>query len=298
MITVIGSSNTDMAVKTKKMPLPGETVIGGVFSMVAGGKGANQAVCAAKLGYDVTFVTRLGNDMFGKKMLEDFAEYNMDTSHIKLLDGVSSGVALIMVDENAENSIVVASGANMCVTTEAVEAASEAIKNSDALLVQFEIPMKSVERAIDIAYDAKTKIIVNPAPANTLSLERMKKIDVLIPNQYEALQLLGKDPTAAAEPEDLAKELMKLGVGAVVITLGSKGALVCEKDKTTLIPAKKVKAIDTTGAGDSFAAALTCALTDGKELCEAAEFATKVSAITVTRFGAQTSLPTIDEIEA
>ncbi|MBP5094149.1 MAG: ribokinase [Abditibacteriota bacterium] len=296
-IVIIGSSNTDMVAKTKRMPGPGETVVGGTFGMVAGGKGANQAVCAARLGCDTAFVCCVGDDVFGEKALAGFKAEGLDISRAKTVKGVSSGVALIIVDEGAENSIVVAPGANDALTPEVVDEAADLIKEADILLVQFEIPMESVERAIEIAHEAGTKVVVNPAPANVLSKKALSMTDVIVPNQYEAVQILGKDKDSLTSPADTAAELKALGVGAVVITLGSKGVFVSGPEGDASVPARKVKAVDTTGAGDCFTASMVCALSEGKSLKEAADFGVRASALSVTEFGAQPSMPTRKEVE-
>ena len=295
-LLVIGSSNIDMVVQTKKMPIPGETVLGGKFNMVNGGKGANQAVCAVKLGMDTGFLCRLGNDIFGQNTLKYFNDLGLDTSQTKLLDGVASGVALITVDESAENSIVVASGANNEVKPSDLD--EDYMKTVDGVLMQFEIPMETVECAIEKAYNLNKIVVVNPAPANELSQSALKKIDILIPNKNEARQLLGMAPDdESLSPEELAKKLREKGVKNVVITLGTQGSFVSsEKEGDFYVKAHKVKAVDTTGAGDSYCASLTCAYLEGKTLKESAEFASKVSALKVTKLGAQTT-PTREEVD-
>ncbi len=296
-LLVVGSSNTDMVVKTSKMPVPGETVLGGDFRMVPGGKGANQAVCAQKLGMETGFYTRLGNDLFGQNALEYYKNLGIDTRKIELLPQVPSGVALITVDETGENSIVVASGANNAVLPMDVEYARDYINEFDGLLVQFEIPIKAVTTAIEVAYQRKKFIVVNPAPAKKIGERYFKMIDVLIPNRGEARQLLGMAPNDESKsPEELAHLLRDKGAKNVVITLGTQGSFVSSQEGDFYVDCVKVNAVDTTGAGDAYCAALTCACLWGKTLKEACEFASLVSAIKVTRMGAQSS-PTMEEVK-
>ena len=296
-LLVVGSANTDMVVKTKKMPIPGETVLGGDFCMNQGGKGANQAVCAKKLGMDVGFYTRLGRDVFGENALKYYKELGIDTQKIELVPTVSSGVALITVDEKGENSIVVASGANNAVLPMDVEYARDYINEFDGLLVQFEIPIKSVTTAIEVAYQRGKFIVVNPAPAKQINDRYFKMIDVLIPNRGEARQLLGMAPDDESKsPEELAHLLRDKGAKAVVITLGTEGSFVSSQEGDFHVDCVKVNAIDTTGAGDAYCAALTCGCLWGKTLKEACEFASLVSALKVTKMGAQSS-PTMEEVE-
>ena len=296
-LLVVGSSNTDMVVKTKKMPVPGETVLGGDFCMNQGGKGANQAVCARKLGMNVGFYTRLGRDVFGQNALKYYKDLGIDTRKIELLPQVQSGVALITVDETGENSIVVASGANNAVLPLDVEYARDYINEFDGLLVQFEIPLNAVTTAIEIAYQQGKFIVVNPAPAKPVKERYFKMIDILFPNRGEARQLLGMAPDDDSKsPEELAHSLRDKGVKNVVITLGTQGSFVSGEEGDFHVDCVKVNAVDTTGAGDAYCAALTCGCLWGKSLKEACEFASLVSALKVTKMGAQSS-PTMEEVK-
>ncbi len=296
-LLVVGSANTDMVVKTQKMPIPGETVLGGDFCMNQGGKGANQAVCAKKLGMDVGFYTRLGRDVFGENALKYYNELGIDTQKVELIPNIPSGVALITVDEKGENSIVVASGANNAVLPLDVEYARAYINEHDGLLVHFEIPIKSVTTAIEVAYQREKFIVVNPAPAKQINDRYFKMIDVLIPNRGEARQLLGMAPDDESKsPEELAHLLRDKGAKAVVITLGTEGSFVSSQEGDFHIDCVKVNAVDTTGAGDAYCAALTCGCLWGKTLKEACEFASLVSALKVTKMGAQSS-PTMEEVK-
>lgn len=293
-IVVVGSSNTDMVVKTERIPSPGETVIGGDFVIAAGGKGANQAVAAARLGADVTLVARLGSDLFGDQSLENFKQEGINTDFIVRDAAAPSGVALISVDSRGENSIVVAPGSNGRLSVEDVDKAADEIRKADALVMQLESPMETVTHAARIAHEAGVRVILTPAPAQHVPKETLALIDVLIPNEYEAAQLAA---IGSHDVEDLGRALLEAGVGTVIITLGSKGVMMVQPGGTSRFEARKVEAVDTTAAGDSFTGALACALAEGKDMPDAITFAISAAAITVTRMGAQPSLPTRAELE-
>jgi len=294
-IVVVGSSNTDMVVKTARIPAPGETVIGGDFVIAAGGKGANQAVAAARLGAEVTLVARVGADLFGDKSLENFHREGIDTDFIVRDPQSPSGVALIFVDESGENSIVVAPGSNARLSPEDVDRVAERIRTADALVMQLESPIETVAHAAEIAHRAGVRVILNPAPAGMVPRDTLAKVDVLIPNESEAAQLAALD---SRDEEQLGAALLAVGVKSVIITLGSKGALLVEPAASRRFASRQVDAVDTTAAGDSFTGALACALAEGKAMPDAIEFATAAAAISVTRMGAQPSLPTRDELIA
>ena len=289
-ILVIGSSNTDMTVKTKALPLPGETVLGGVFTMGAGGKGANQAVAARRLGGDVKFICKVGRDIFGDNALAHYAEEGLDTSGV-LRSDLPSGVALISVDEKAENCIVVASGANNDLLEADIEASKEAIEQCGILLLQLETPVPSVLKAAEMARKAGATVVLNPAPACPLPDELFPFVDLFIPNQTELASFSGLPVGDAEQAAAAAAAMQRKGVGKLIVTMGSKGSLICDGGEPVFVPAKKVKAVDTTAAGDTFCGALCVALSEGKSLKEAAEFATAASALTVQKMGAQSSLP-------
>lgn len=296
-ILVVGSSNTDMVIKAAHLPRPGETILGGTFFMNPGGKGANQAVAIARLGAPITFICKTGTDIFGHQSQQLFESEGINTSYI-FSDPVNpSGVALISVDDNAENCIVVASGANANLTPEDLKKAEEAIDQCDIVLLQLEIPMETVEYVAKIASEKGKKVILNPAPAQPLSAELLSHLYLVTPNETEAEMISGVKIIDEASANEAARVLFEKGVQNVIITLGSKGALVYNEGKSEVVPAYKVKAVDTTAAGDVFNGALTVALSEGRNLIEASRFGCKASAIAVTRPGAQSSAPYRNEVD-
>ena len=298
-IVVIGSSNTDMVIRTKNLPRPGETVLGGTFFMNAGGKGANQAVACARLGGAVTFVCKTGNDVFGHQAYQLFDDEGIDPSYVFSDPKNPSGVALILVDDNAENSIAVASGSNSNLVTADIDNSLDAIENSEIVLMQLEIPIKTIEYAAQIAKSRGKMVILNPAPAPTepLPLSILKNIDLITPNETEAELISGipvvDEPSAIAA----AKRMAELGVKKIIITMGSKGAMLYEDGEGELIPSIRGKAVDTTAAGDCFNGALTIAISEGRSLKDAVLFANRAAAISVTRPGAQVSMPYRHEVD-
>lgn len=296
-IYVIGSSNTDMVVKAEKLPSPGETVIGGTFLMNPGGKGANQAVTASRLGGQVTFVASIGNDIFGRQALQQFQREKIDTTFILTDKNHPSGVALISVDAKGENSIVVAPGANAELSILKVEQALKAINDEAILLLQLEIPLETVEYVIEQGHHKNLKAILNPAPANRLSDDVFKHIFVITPNESEAELLTGIRLTNLESTQEAAEVLHSKGVKNVVITLGAKGAYLSNDTVKKLIAAPLVTAIDTTAAGDCFNGALAVALSENMPLDAAVAFACKAASISVTRMGAQSSLPHRKEVD-
>ena len=290
-IVVIGSSNTDLVIKTTRIPSPGETVIGGEFLMTAGGKGANQAVAIARLGGDVAFISKVGRDMFGESALRGYAADGLPTDYISRDGSAPSGVALITVDAHGENCIVVAPGANNTLTTADIDAHRELICGAEYLLMQLEIPLEVVEYAAEMADAHGVKVILNPAPAAPLSAGLLRKLYLITPNLSECCLITGIDINHEADAERGAEKLLEMGARAVIITLGSRGALIRTREECQMIAAEHVIAIDTTAAGDVFNGALTVALSEGKSLVEAAQFAAHVAAISVTRMGAQSSIP-------
>ena len=296
-IVVIGSCNTDMVISMDHLPLPGETLIGGEFFMNSGGKGANQAVAAARLGGNVSFIAKVGNDPFGKRALEQYRAERIDVKHILTDPEQPSGVALIMVDAQGENSIAVASGANAHLTTKDINNAKEILSRADIVLMQLETPITTVEHAANVAKRSGAKVILNPAPAQPLPESLLQNLYILIANETEAEFISGTQITDMDSVARAADILCDKGVEKVVITLGSRGAFVKERGNYHQIPGLKVKAVDATAAGDTFCGALCVALAEGKNLTEAVTFANRCAAVTVTRMGAQSSLPYRSEIE-
>ena len=296
-ILVVGSSNTDMVIKAAHMPRPGETILGGTFFMNPGGKGANQAVAIARLGGPVTFICKTGSDIFGHQSQQLFEEEGINTSYVFSDSGNPSGVALITVDEKAENCIVVASGANANLLPSDLEKAEEAIERADLVLMQLEVPMETVCFVADIAWQKGKKVILNPAPAHPLPADLLRHLYLITPNETEAEMITGVKITDESSAGEAARALSGMGVQHVIITLGSKGALIYSNGKAEMVPALKVEAVDTTAAGDVFNGALTVALSEGRSLKEAARFACKASAISVTRVGAQSSAPYRNEVD-
>lgn len=293
-LVVVGSSNIDMVVKTERIPRGGETVLGGDFVMVPGGKGANQAVCAAKLGADVALVARVGEDVFAEKSLDNFRATGVDTRFVTRDPNNASGVALIAVDEHGENAIVVAPGANSALTPADVDAARDTISGADAVILQLEIPEETVAHTVNLARSLGVRVVLNPAPIRPISEEVLAKVDVLVPNEHEAAGLVG----AELEPPTCARRVLALGAGAVVITLGARGAYAADARGGCFVEALKVQAVDTTAAGDAFTASLAFALAEGRDLIDAARFASRVAAISVTRMGAQSSMPSREEVDS
>lgn len=295
-IVVIGSTNMDMVVKTTHIPDPGETVLAGSFFMNPGGKGANQAVAAARTGGDVFFVTKVGNDVFGKQAVQIFDEEGINTVYLLSDAEAPSGVALITVDDKGENSIVVAAGANANLLPDDLNEISKEIEENTIILMQLEIPINTVRQAIRISKAKKACVVLNPAPMTELSEDILKGVDILTPNQKEAEMLSGIPVKDVASGYEAAKRIRELGVDNVIVTMGAAGSVVCEEGEMYQVPAPKVNAVDTTAAGDVFSGALVTGLSKGKVLREAVIYASRAAAISVTRLGAQSSVPYQNEI--
>ena len=295
-ILVIGSSNTDMVVKTERLPRPGETVLGGRFLMNPGGKGANQAVAAARRGGDVTFITKVGKDVFGDETLASLKRESICTQYVLRDEEHASGVALIMVDEKGENSISVASGANAALMPEEVLRTLEGIESADVMLLQLEIPIPSVLAAAKWAHAKGIPVVLNPAPAFPLPPELLACVDILTPNETEAEMLSGVKVTDEASAVKAALALRTKGVKNTLITMGKQGACLCTEEGSCMIPARKVQAVDTTAAGDVFNGALAVGISEGLPLQEACHLASQAAAISVTRLGAQASAPYRSEL--
>lgn len=295
-IVVVGSANTDFMVHVDQLPGRGETVLGHRFQVAGGGKGANQAVAAARLGGQVTLIARLGDDDLGHAALRAYRQEGIHTDFIHYDREAASGVALILVEQGGDNVIAVAPGANGRLAPNDILAAEDVIRQADCLLVQLEIPYESVRTAAELAHRSQVHVILNPAPARQLPLELFQYIDVLTPNESEALILAG-----AAGPTDSRKSFSSLAgrlhVPHLIVTLGASGALLIAEGVETIVPAFKVTPIDTTAAGDAFNGALAVALARGEKLAEAVRYANAAGALTTTRVGAQPSLPTAGELE-
>lgn len=296
-IVVIGSCNTDMVVNVKRLPLAGETVIGGKFFMNSGGKGANQAVAAARLGGKVHFIAKIGNDIFGQRFVEQYIKEGINVEHIYKDNELPSGAALIMVDAEGENCIAVSSGANASLSPENMFDAFPVIEKGELVLMQLEIPVETVEYVAALANEKGKKVILNPAPAIYVPDSLFKNLYMIIANETEAEYISGvtiKDMESVYRAADIIGDK---GVKNIIITLGSKGAFVKERSGYHQVPAIKVKAVDATAAGDTFCGAVCVALSEGKSVLDAVEFANKCASVTVTRMGAQSSLPYRKEVD-
>ncbi len=295
-ITIIGSSNTDMVIKSGHLPAPGETVLGGDFFMNPGGKGANQAVAAARLGGEVHFVCKVGKDVFGETALQQFKQDGIHTRFVTQDPLAPSGIALINVDAKGENCITVASGANNCLSKGDIDAASEIFEAGDFVLTQLETPLETVVYAAKIAAKKGLKVVLNPAPAAELPAELFAHLYAITPNETEAEFLTGIPVNDLLSAEKAANILLHKGVQHVIITLGAEGALYKTAYETEHIPVAKVEAKDTTAAGDCFNGALVVGLSEGMSWTEAITFACKAACISVTRLGAQASMPRLEEL--
>ena len=296
-IVVVGSSNTDMIIKLDRIPKPGETILGGEFATAAGGKGANQAVAAARAGGAVTFVARVGQDIFGEKAVAGFLQDGIEVEYITRDKIAPSGVALIFVAKDGENSIAVAGGANGRLSPADVKKAKGSIAGASAVVMQLETPLETVQAAAELAARAEVPVILNPAPARVLPNKLLKLVSILTPNETEAELLTGIAVTDEATAAKAAEKLRARGVQTVILTLGARGAFVANASLKELVLGFEVKAVDTTAAGDVFNGALAVALGEGRPLIQAVRFANAAAAISVTRLGAQPSAPARKEIE-
>ena len=296
-IIVLGSSNTDMVIISDRLPCAGETILGKSFFMNPGGKGGNQAVAAARMNGNVTFISKIGNDVFGQQSLELYEKEKINTRYIFIDKNTPSGIALIIVDSKGENTIAVASGANEKLIPEDILTVKSVIESGEILLMQLETPLETIEFAAEIAKKKGIKVILNPAPAKQLPNSLFKNLDIITPNRTEAEILSGIKVIDLQSAKRAAEEIAKKGVNTVIITLGSSGALIWENEIHHFVEAEKVEAIDTTAAGDTFNGVLSVVLSEGKSTIEAVEFASRAAAIAVTRMGAQSSIPYRNELE-
>jgi len=297
-ITVVGSLNMDLVVRAPRIPRPGETVLGGEFHTAPGGKGANQAVAAARLGGRVSMVGRVGSDAFARSLLDGLDADGVDHALVTHDPEAATGVALIVVDDAGENSIVVASGANMRLSPADVDAAEAVIAGADVLLLQLEVPLAAVVRAAKMAHTHGATVILNPAPACPLPHELLSLVDVLVPNESETALLTHLSVGDRAEIEAAAMRLRELSVDTVVLTLGERGALLVGEGEKELIPAFEVTPVDTTAAGDAFVGGFAVALAEGRSLADAVRWGNAAGALATTKLGAQPSLPTRRAVEA
>ena len=296
-IVVVGSLNMDLVVRVPHMPIPGETVLGNDFQNIPGGKGANQAVGAARMGARVTMIGKVGNDEFGKALTKNLANEGVGISHISVDEKEATGIAMITLDQNGQNSIVVASGANMALKPEDIRTAWKKISDIDVLVMPLEVSLECVEEAVRLATESSVKVILNPAPAQKLSDDLLKKVDVLVPNESETSLLTGLAVESIEDAKIAAKSLLEKGAGAIVLTLGSRGALLISENQPAIISTPyKVNVVDTTAAGDSFVAALSVVIVEGLPLENALRQATAAGALAVTKMGAQPCMPTKKEV--
>ncbi|MFX1360982.1 MAG: ribokinase [Promethearchaeota archaeon] len=304
-VMIIGSSNMDLNIYSERLPEPGETVTGGTFKQYLGGKGANQSVASKRSGSNTLFIAKLGKDAFGDQIISQLGDEGINIDHIIRDPNEQSGIAFIMIDKNGENMISVAPGANVKLMPEDIRKKADLIKNANSLVVQMEIPIETINEIFSIASKGNVIKILNPAPLKPIPVKILKSIDVITPNEGELIRLyslLGFKEFKRKDNEmmvQISRDITSLGVKDVIITLGEKGSLVyqSEIDKITKIPAIKVKAIDTVGAGDCFNGVLASKLNQGKDLITSVKYATIAASIAVTRRGAQTSIPYFHEIE-
>ena len=295
-ICVIGSLNMDLVVNVDTMPKPGQTIIGSNFKEVPGGKGANQAVAMARLNGNVSMIGKVGEDGFGQTLINSLKNDKVDTTYIQTSKG-ATGVALITVDKNAQNSIVVSPGANFEVKEDDIDNNMEAIKNSDIVVLQLETPLNTIKYALNKAKELNKYTILNPAPAVKLDDEIIKNVDLLTPNETELEIISGVSIETEEDIQKAAQIMIEKGVKELIVTLGSKGSLYINKEKSMFKKAYKVEAVDTTAAGDSYTGALAVALSQDKNIEDAMDFASKVGALSFLKEGAQSSLPTLEDVK-
>jgi ribokinase len=297
-VVVVGSFNMDLVVKAERRSQTGETLMGEEFGMFIGGKGSNQAIAAARLGADVTMIGRLGTDLFGDTLMAAHAEESICTDYVIRDTEVGTGIASILIDTDGDNSIVLVPQANMRLTVEDIERASESIAAADVLLLQLEVPIAASQRAAEIAKSNGATVVLNPAPAQELPDDFLAQVDILTPNEVETESLSGVKVSTAVDAERAAKVLLDKGLSAVILTLGERGAVLLTPDLTRQVPAYTVEVVDTTAAGDAFCGALATVLARGDNLVDAVAFANAAGALAVTVLGAAPSMPTATQVEA
>ena len=294
---VLGSINMDVVVAAPRLPLAGETIAGDSLDVTPGGKGANQAVAASRLGAEVRMVGRVGEDAFGPMLLRDLESYGVDVSRVALDPDTSSGAAAILLDSDRENRIVAVYGANMRCDDAQVSEAESALDGADCLLLQLEVPLETSLAAARAARRKGVPVILDPAPASELPTEAYALVDVLTPNQVEAAALVGHPVDDVDQGLSAARELLRRGVGTAVVKLGDRGAVYASGDASVHVPQFAVEAVDTVAAGDAFGGALGVSLAEGMDLAAAIRFASAAGAAAVTRPGAQAAMPSRDEVE-
>jgi ribokinase len=298
-IVVVGSSNTDLIIKVPEIPRPGETLMGGEFMTFQGGKGANQAVAAARAGGDVVFIASVGDDAYGNESVKGYKLDNINTENIKVNKGIPSGVAMITISSSGENAITVAPGANSALRPEDLDEAEEAFDEADYMLIQLETPLDTVQKAVEMGREFGTRVILNPAPAAELPDEILACIDLITPNETEAERLTGIVVNGVEDAIKAAEVLHKRGVRTVIITMGSEGAFLSDQlsGKKEMIPGFKVTAVDTTAAGDVFNGHFAVAIAEGGKIEDAIRSAHAAAALSVQKLGAQSSIPRREETD-
>lgn len=304
-VLIIGSSNMDLNIYSKRLPNPGETVTGGTFKQFLGGKGANQAVASVRSGARTIFIGKIGNDLFGDKMISRLTDEGVNMDHIFRDPQEPSGVAFILIDENGENMISVAPGANFNLKLDEIRSKTQIIKNASSIVVQMEIPMDAIQEIFKIASEGKAIKILNPAPLKAIPIEVLRKVDIIIPNEGELFRLHSLIGFNNLKEEGkrkiihISKDLANIGVEYIITTLGNKGCIIFEKktDKIFEVSAPKVDAVDTVGAGDCFIGVLASILSKGETILNAVNYATTAASIAVTRKGAQESMPSLSDIQ-
>lgn len=294
-ILVIGSSNTDLIANVERFPAAGETVQGKLFLQAMGGKGANQALAAHRLGGEVTFVTCLGNDANGQNTLNYYKEEGLNVSFARIVDDVPTGTAMILVNKEGENCIVITPGANHHLTPAYVTDLSDEIAAAEMIVLQMEIPFETVKKVCELAVKSDTQVLLNVAPARMVDASLLKLVDILVVNETE-IELISGESIEKLGEKNVIDKLVAMGARTVILTLGGKGCIVKSKDVYVTVPAFRVTPVDTTAAGDTFCGALVAQLSKGVELLDSVKFATAAAALCVTRMGAQPSIPTEAEV--
>ena len=296
-VVVVGSLNMDLVVSVPRMPAAGETIFGNDFQIFPGGKGANQAVAAARLGARVTMIGRVGQDAFGDRLIAQLRSDGVDVTRVAADPKNATGVAMIALEKSGQNSIIVASGANMCLTPEEVALAWRTLEDIDVLIMPLEVPVECIEEASRLAKNSGARVVLNPAPVHPFPDDLLGRVDVLVPNESETTLLTKMPVNTKAQAEEAARSLQARGAKAIVLTLGERGALLLDQDSPArYFPAHPVEVVDTTGAGDAFVAALAVGLAEGGSLIEAVRLANATGALTVTKKGAQPAIPNRKEV--